>query len=193
MTALDPINVPHAAKLRAADFMVLLEAGAFSEHAKAELIEGEIWVMNAVYSRHAKAMARFPGALLDGLDKAGLNLEVFSDLSVAMPDDSMPQPDIVIAEDNDGGPLALEKVRLVIEISDSTLDIDLGRKAAVYARHLVPEYWVIDLDGAQIFRHSGAIASGYESRDTVKFGMPIEAKTLPGLVVETKRLSARLR
>ncbi len=191
MTAFEPINVPQAAKLRAQDFMTLLEAGTFSEYAKAELIEGEIWVMNAVYSRHAKAMARFPGALFDGLEAARLGLEVFSDLSVALPDDSLPQPDIVVAEDNDGGPLSLDKVKIVVEISDTTLDIDLGRKASLYARHQVPEYWVVDLEGEQVFQHSGPGDDGYAQRDTVPFGDPVKSTTLAGLIVQTTRLLSR--
>jgi hypothetical protein len=57
MTALEPINVPHAAKLKVRDFLLLHDSGTFENYAKSELIEGEIWVMNSIFSRHAGATA----------------------------------------------------------------------------------------------------------------------------------------
>jgi Uma2 family endonuclease len=39
---------------------------------------------------------------------------------------------------------------LIIEVSDSSLRYDLQIKAPLYARHGIPEYWVIDLPGRQI-------------------------------------------
>lgn len=45
MTAQDVLTTPHRAKLRVADFLLLAEAGAFSDYARTELIEGEIWVV----------------------------------------------------------------------------------------------------------------------------------------------------
>ena len=44
-------------------------------------------------------------------------------------------------------------VRLVAEISDSTLDYDLNTKAGIYARVGIPEYLVLDVAGRQIHRH----------------------------------------
>jgi Uma2 family endonuclease len=41
----------------------------------------------------------------------------------------------------------------VIEISDTTLRWDMGRKAIRYALGGVREYWVIDVDGRQTFVH----------------------------------------
>ncbi|MGD9802762.1 MAG: Uma2 family endonuclease [Hyphomicrobiaceae bacterium] len=35
-------------------------------------------------------------------------------------------------------------VQLLVEISDSSLEYDLGRKAAIYAGLGLPDYWVID-------------------------------------------------
>lgn len=42
---------------------------------------------------------------------------------------------------------------LVIEVSDTTLRWDIGRKASRYALGGVREYWVIDVEGRRVFVH----------------------------------------
>jgi Uma2 family endonuclease len=61
---------------------------------------------------------------------------------------SEPEPDVLVCakpdEGADGPPCT--KPLLVIEVADSSLECDLGEKAAVYAEAGVPEYWVLNLD-----------------------------------------------
>ncbi len=40
--------------------------------------------------------------------------------------------------------LAADKVLLVVEIADSSLEYDMGRKACLYASFGVRELWVVD-------------------------------------------------
>ena len=191
MTAEKPKNdtAPQPAKLTARDFWLLAESGAFDGYAKSELIEGEIWVMSAIHSWHAKAMARLAYALRAALLEEGIALEVFMPVSVALSNDSVPEPDVALAEDHVDGPLPLAKVKLAIEISDTTLKVDLGRKALLYAEHRVPEYWVIDRDGACLYRHHAPGPEGYGERGEFRLGERVEAATIPGLRVETDGLA----
>ncbi|HEV2748876.1 MAG TPA: Uma2 family endonuclease [Allosphingosinicella sp.] len=175
-------------KLRADDFWLLARSGAFDGYAKSELIEGEIWVMSAIHSWHAKTVSRLNVALHAALLAAGSNLEIFVPVSILLSEDSVPEPDLAVAEDHDDGPLPLAKVKLAVEVSDTTLEIDLGRKALLYARHGVPEYWVIGREGACLYRHHGPEAEGYENRDEFGLGERVEAATIAGLVVETAAL-----
>ena len=46
-----------------------------------------------------------------------------------------------------------EDIRLVAEISDSTLAFDLRVKAKLYARAGIVEYWVIDVQGRRLIVH----------------------------------------
>jgi len=184
-----PLALPQRAKLRAQDFWLLARSGAFDGYAKSELIEGEIWVMGAIHSWHAKTVARLSYEFRSALLHAGLNLEVFTPVSVAMSDDSVPEPDLAVAEDHDDGPLPLAKVKLAIEVSDTTLEIDLGRKAALYARHGVSEYWVISRAGACLYLHSGWGATGYARRDEIGLGERVQAATIAELSVETAGLA----
>lgn len=188
MTMFQSINVPQAGKLLVHDFMLLHDSGAFAGHAKSELIEGDIWFMNAVWTAHAKAQFRLSRAVAEGLEKAGLDLEVFSNLSIDLSPDSMPEPDIVVAEDHDAGPMPLAKVKVVIEISDSTLDIDLGRKAALYAKAGIAEYWVADLEGRRIVQLCALYGGSYTTEKEIQFGEQVVSQTLAGVIVETAGL-----
>ncbi len=42
---------------------------------------------------------------------------------------------------------------LVVEVSDTSLQLDLSTKAELYAQALIPEYWVVDLIHRQLIVH----------------------------------------
>ena len=48
-----------------------------------------------------------------------------------------------------------------MEVSDTMLGFDLSTKARLYARHGVPEYWVMDVNGRCLHRHRGPSPEGY--------------------------------
>jgi Uma2 family endonuclease len=185
MTAHDPINVPHAAKLRMQDFMLLNDAGAFAEFAKSELIEGEIWVMNAAYSKHGKIQFELAFQLRIAMQANGIIGKIYTATSVDLGADSVPEPDIVVAQDHDDGPIPSAKVMLLVEVADSTLAMDLGRKSNLYAKARIPEYWVADVEGKVIHQHLGPSSDGYTARREVPFGEPIHSGTIEVLCVET--------
>jgi len=179
------------AKLRATDFQLLSDAGAFAGYAKSELIEGEIWVLNAIHSWHAKTMSWMTYEVRSALIAMGSPLELFVPVSIALSDDSVPEPDLAVGDDHEDGFLPLAKVKLAIEVSDTTLDFDLGRKARMYARAGVPEYWVVAREEARVIQHWSPGPDGYRERRETGFGEPITATTLPGVTVDTGHLVAR--
>lgn len=46
-----------------------------------------------------------------------------------------------------------EDILLIVEISDSTLRFDLSKKAKLYARAAIMEYWVLDIPGKRLIVH----------------------------------------
>lgn len=46
-----------------------------------------------------------------------------------------------------------EDILLLVEISDSTVHFDLGKKAKLYARAAIMEYWVLDIPGKRLVVH----------------------------------------
>ena len=86
------------------------------------------------------------------------------------------------------GPVPVEHVQLVVEVSDTTLEDDLGRKRQVYAAGEVPEYWVIDLLGHVVRQYWAPSDSSYAMEAVVPFGERLMAATLPYLGIDTTGL-----
>ncbi len=183
------LTTPEKARLRVEDFLLLESHGAFSTHSKAELIDGEIFVVNAIFSRHAEITAELVFALKTALIAVTSELRVYSPLSINLSSASMPEPDIAVCERHKAGPMPVEKVRLLVEVSDTTLDFDLNEKAQLYSKANIPEYWVADVKGAKIVRHWQPLSAGYAMRDEVVFGETIRSQTLSNLNIETAALT----
>jgi Uma2 family endonuclease len=83
---------------------------------------------------------------------------------------SEPEPDITIlnrpADELTQNPVPAD-IALIVEVSDSTLDHDLGPKATLYARAGIPEYWVIDVQGQAIHQHRDPQAGTYTQIQTL--------------------------
>jgi hypothetical protein len=78
---------------------------------------------------------------------------------------SEPEPDIAVLAKTGpeymGANPPASDVRLVIEVSDSTLAFDLGPKARLYARAGIPEYWVFDIGERRLIVHRSPQAGVY--------------------------------
>ena len=188
MTIHEQLSQSHLAKLTVKDFLTLAEAGSFDRYARSELIEGEIWVVNSIHRQHARVQAEMTAAVSVALRAAGLDLLLYANPSTELADDSLPEPDIVVGVPADGKWVAGTEVVLAIEISVSTLKMDLGRKLRLYARHGIPEYWVVDPEAAVIHQYWEKADNGYAKVREKALGEPITAATIPGMSVETSRL-----
>lgn len=193
MTSQLPISTDvQRAKLTARDFWTLAEAGAFDGFAKTELIEGEIWVVNSVWAWHAKTTAYFTGELMFALRTLGSDMIVYTSGSVDMSDDSVPEPDVSVGIDHpERTGLPLNKLALAVEVSDSTLANDLGRKARLYARCGVREYWVVDAKGGVVHQMWAPAGETYAERREITFGDMLTSATIDGLMVPTDVLAQR--
>lgn len=183
MTELRPLNNAHLpVKLRLEDYRMLDDAGAFEEYRKTELIDGELYFMNAQHRPHAAVKSRLFRILANALDERHLGWEAIVEGSIAIPPHNAPEPDIVITSEPEGtGLIPLDSVRLIVEVSDATLAFDMQRKLAMYARNGVPEYWVVDVDARAIHQMWSPGGEAYAERRQVPLAGPITAATIPGL------------
>jgi Uma2 family endonuclease len=76
-------------------------------------------------------------------------------------------------------------VALAVEVAATSLALDLERKAPLYARHGIGEYWVVDVNGSLIHQMWATEGEAYCERREVAVGERIEAATIDGLAVET--------
>ena len=189
MNALNRIlNSPERMRLSVENFLLLNDGGAFADYAKTELIDGDIYVMNAQFHPHARAKTQLTVALTLRLREIGSDIEAVSEVAVRLNDDSMPEPDIVLTRWRGRGPVPVAEVMLIVEVSDTTLNTDLGRKSDLYAAAGVPEYWVVDLNENRVLMHEFPDARGYQGQLDVLLGGPLISATIEGLKIETDRL-----
>ncbi|MDB6088127.1 MAG: Uma2 family endonuclease [Gammaproteobacteria bacterium] len=133
------------------EYYRMAEVGLLAPDARVELIDGEIIDMAPIGSRHGGTETQ----LLELLYAAvGARAMVRSKLPVRLSNWSEPQPDVSVVKRRQdyyktAHPTA-EDVVLIVEVSDTSLHHDLTVKASLYARHGIPEVWIIDLDAEQI-------------------------------------------
>ncbi len=136
---------PQPARFTVQECLRMDEAGVFEGHGRAELIDGKIFYINAQYRSHARIKAQVYDALRAGLRATDTRLTALIEVTVSIPANGAPQPDIVVTSEADGeGPVPMRSVALVVEISDLTLHFDLGKKSRTYADAGLPEYWGVE-------------------------------------------------
>ena len=122
------------------------EAGVFTEGDRVELIEGELIQMSPIGSAHSGAINGTTRALVRAVGDAAI---VSVQNPVRLGDHSEPEPDFLLlrprADDYRIRTPVAGDVLLLIEVADSSLRYDRAVKLPLYARHGVPEVWVVDL------------------------------------------------
>ena len=130
------------------------EAGFYTDRGGVELLDGEIIAMSPVGNRHILATCYLNELFVERSQRRYL-------VSVGNPVEadnlSEPLPDLVLLprdiKDVKQIPITRDAF-LVVEISDTTLAYDRGRKLRKYARSGVPEYWIVNLrqDVIEVYR-----------------------------------------
>ena len=191
MTEHAPIlPAPLPIRLRVADYLTLDRAGAFEAYGRTELINGEIYAMNAQPRPHARIKSRLAVALSNAVEALDLRLEMLVEPPLEMEPLNAPEPDIALTSAAEGeGLVPSDSVALVIEISDSSLQHDLHRKADLYSRFSIPEYWIVDVNAGAIHQMWAPGPGGYAESRNILFGSDIASMTLPNLSVSTASLN----
>jgi len=158
----------------------LAETGVFAGQ-RYELIDGDLVDKMGQNPPHAFAIQLLLECLA-GIFKVGL-IRVQHPMEAAPGDRerSLPEPDVAVLrehkiEHRSRHPRG-DEMLLVIEVSDSTAAFDRSRKATLYARAGVPEYWVLDLNGRMLVVHRETDGTQYRQ---MFLHAPDEAVSFPG-------------
>jgi Uma2 family endonuclease len=152
-----------------------------------ELIDGEVYVTPAPTRMHQLVSRRLNELLLQVVVRQGAGEFFYAPYDVKLADGSIVQPDLVaVTRDrlavftesgSDGGP------DFVVEIvSPSTGRSDRVIKRDLYARHGVPEYWLVDPDARTVTIYSEPREGQYR-RERVTTDTAVSV-TFPGLSVD---------
>jgi Uma2 family endonuclease len=125
------------------EYYQMAELGFF--HGKrVELIEGEIIEMSPMNKAHATSVRKTLDCLRLVFKE---NYLIDSQLPVSFSKITEPEPDIAVIEGKieDFVNSHPKTAALIIEISDATLSYDRNRKASLYAKNKIQDYWVVNL------------------------------------------------
>jgi Uma2 family endonuclease len=130
----------------------LIERGFFGEDDRVELLGGQLMVAEPQGSRHAATVSLVADALRTAF---GQGWYVTVQLPLALDDQSEPEPDVAVVRGTardyrDAHP---SRPILVVEVAESSGTLDRRHKASLYARALVPDYWIVDLNDESVEVH----------------------------------------
>jgi Uma2 family endonuclease len=159
------------AHFTAAEFLRMAELGSFDEM-KVELDHGELVRLNPPNLPHGVGQARVSGALFHALRSS--DLEVAGEVTIILGDDTVRAFDAAVISRAALSDKVLrpEHVLLAVEVADTTLEQDLGRKLRDYAAAGIPVYWVVDVNARVIHVLTQPTGDDYK-RAVVRFGEPL--------------------
>src|SRR5262245_21584220 len=145
------------------EFEQILDAGVFEDR-HVELLDGEIFEVtkNPPHDFTVLALARKLEKLLPEADWT-----VREEKVIQLGPFWRPEPDIAVAR---GSNLDYQKRRpspidlpLLIEVTETTQDVDRGRKYRGYAAARIPVYWIVDLVNRAVEVHTQPTGPGDEA------------------------------
>jgi Uma2 family endonuclease len=160
---------PRTPRITVAELLRMDEAGLLAPDARVELIEGEIVDMAPPGPAHCRHVDLISARFIRTVGDAAI---VRTQGSVQLSDDTLPQPDIALLKFREDGyigkhPLPSD-ILLVVEVADSSVDFDFGRKLKLYARSGVQEVWVLNVQTSTLHFFRGRTGVGYHEESTTR-------------------------
>jgi hypothetical protein len=161
------------------------EAGILTEDDHVELIEGELLVVTPIGPPHSGTVIALTDLFSEAVRGRGY---VSVQSPVRLGDRSEPEPDIAVlglrADRYRRALPAPEDTLLVIEVADSSLVRDSVTKKALYARHGIPELWIVDLVANEVEVCRAPVGDGYTDICRVGREWVLEPVMLPGVAIQ---------
>ncbi len=186
---------PQTRRFTRAEFYKMAEAGLFDRQ-RVELLGGEIVALSPRNNPHAWAITAITRCLVSNLSP---EFAVRCQLPLALNDTTEPEPDFAVVPSSAAGlgdhpSTAL----LVIEVADTTLRHD-RRKAHLYARAGVNEYWIVHLTNRTVEVHrtprpdpEAPFAARYAEQSTYAADAQVQAQSVPLPPLRVRNLLPRV-
>jgi Uma2 family endonuclease len=178
------VAVPERTRISADRYQKMVATGVLTKYDRVELVDGDMLNMAPIGTQHSATTARLTRLLVMS---AGDSAIVSPGGSVRLGDYSVPQPDLMLlkprADFYSGQIPTAPDLLLLVEISDSSLAFDQGIKRALYSRHGVAEYWVVDVSGKRIHVYREPTGDGYAQALECTLSDVVSLRGLPGVQV----------
>ena len=170
--------------LTVAEYHRMCEVGILTERDRVELIEGELIAMSPIGSEHAGTVNALTRLLVQAVGERGI---VAVQNPVRLDDLSEPQPDFAVlkprADDYRRATPRSGDVLLIVEVADTSLAYDRDVKRSLYARHGVPEFWIVNLAGNEVEVCRAPTGDQYASVSHVGRDGVLEPELLSGVAI----------
>jgi Uma2 family endonuclease len=139
-----------------AEVECLLDSGFFVGQ-RYELIDGDLIDKMAQKPPHASTIGMVLNWLAGVFGTSRVRVQLPVETAGEDRERSVPEPDLAVLRElkpeyQQRHPRG-DELLLVVEVADSSAAFDLSRKAILYARAGVPEYWVVDLGRRMLVVH----------------------------------------
>jgi Uma2 family endonuclease len=183
------MQAPAAHRFKTKEYHRMVEVGLLSPDARVELLDGKIIDMSPIGFFHGGIVARL-ARLFGNLSKD--RWLVWPQNSVVLDEHSEPQPDIVLLkpspDDYTTHPPCADDIFLLIEVADTSLNLDRDEKLPLYGRAGVQEVWIVNLPERVIEVYREPHFTGYASKTILRAGDQAKPQAFPDVVVDVAGL-----
>jgi Uma2 family endonuclease len=139
------------------EYETLVRRGVLDD-ARVELLYGRLVSMSPIGGPHVYSVRHLSQILVKALlDRANVDVQA----PFAAPDESEPQPDLMVTALGDYLDAPPSSALLIVEVAESSLARDRA-KSRLYATAGVPEFWIVNLPEGVIEVHRQPRAGTYE-------------------------------
>jgi Uma2 family endonuclease len=165
--------------LRRVEYDQLIKLGAFQDE-RIELLEGALVAMSPIGPPHDSAVQKLTELFVLALHgRAAVRCQS----SFAALEFSEPEPDLAVVPSGDYDLDHPSEAYLVIEVAESSLAKDRGKKLRLYASCGIPEYWVVNLPERCIEVYTGPTPGAYSNAERYERGQSIRLVAFPDFSV----------
>lgn len=170
----------------------MAETGVLRPDGRVELLDGRIIDISPLSPLHA-GVPHHLGEILTGTSRERWETSIHNPLP--LDDFWEPEPDLMLlrpsAEFYKRRHPMPDEVFLLIEISDTTLELDREVKLPAYGRAGIPEAWIVDLIRGTIEVYREPHFTGYGSKTLLRSGDQAKPSAFPDAVVSVAELLQR--
>ena len=153
-------------------YVRMIDAEAFG-NAHVELVDGVLIEMAPAQTEHSKMHGRVVKLL--GNIYPEEQFDIYVDVVTLFDDRNVRAPDIAVVDRSidERKQLVPADILLAVEISNSTLREDIGRKRVDYAIAGIRHYWVVDIEGHRTHCYADPLGADFAAIAVVPFGQPV--------------------
>jgi Uma2 family endonuclease len=171
------------------DYYRMAETGVLRPGARVELLDGRIIDMSPIGPLHGGVVNHL-NIIFTAASRGRWCTSVQN--PVHLDEHSEPQPDLMLlkpaADYYRKRHPAPADVFLLVEVSDTTVELDRQEKLPAYGRAGIPEVWIVDLNDAAIEVYREPHFTGYTRKTILRAGDQARPAAFPDMAVDVAEL-----